>query len=126
MCCTQRLVFAALWVLAAMPFAGAHAATPTGQITFSGLIVDGNTPFPPGAVLTIHGIAVTRSGSCTGIRVPQRKPRPPALLWLCSPPAPNQIVIGSPITARARVTGIKQMADGNAPYSDTFVLFRSD
>lgn len=128
MCRMQHLVFVASLALAAAAFAGSRAATPTGTITFTGLIVDPNTPFVPGSIVTVHGTVVARSGQCAETRVMRRNPQPAAFLWLCTHAqnARPQLAVGSAVVARARITGIKATDAGQAPYSDSFILLRTD
>lgn len=122
------LAFTILPALAATALVGPSAATPSGTIGFSGRVIDGNAALAPGTVVTIHGDVIARSESCIEARVAAPgKPRRPRL-WLCSPDhQPRELPgIGEPVAARARITGIRTTTEGAVPYSDSFILMRTD
>ena len=123
-----RFTFVILLALAAATLAGSRAATPTGRITFTGWVVGPDTPFVPGAVVTVDGAVVARSKTCIEARVQRSEHPRDAVLWLCSPkegahPLPE---VGAPVHARARITSLKATADGAVPASDSFVLLRAN
>lgn len=122
-------VFVILPALAAAALVGPSAATPPGRVSFSGRVIDGSAPLAPGRIVTIHGAVIARSATCIEARVDLPSPRHPAALWLCSrggQVASDLPGIGEPVTARARISGLKPAAEGAVPYSDSFILMRTD
>lgn len=102
-----------------------RAATPTGRIAFTGWVAGPDTPFAPGSIVTVRATVVARSGACVETRIDKPESGHDATLWLC-PHAANDanpsLGVGAPITARARITGVKTTAKGAAPLSDSFIL----
>lgn len=124
-----NFAFVIVLAFAAAAAADIRAATPTGRIAFSGSIVDADTPFPPGALVTVHATVIAQSESCVETRVDRGRPGPAVLLWLCRHDAHDAnppLEVGTSIAARARITGVKATPGGQAPFSDSFVLLRAD
>jgi len=121
--------FVVLPALTAAALVGPSAATPTGKLTFTGRVIDGDAPLAPGRVVTIHGAVIARSATCIEARVDLPAHHRDAMVWLCSHGAKladDSPDVGEPITARARISGIKTTADGAIPFSDSFILMRTD
>ena len=121
--------FVILPALAAATLVGPSAATPPGTITFTGRVIDGNAPLAPGRIVTVHGAVIARSETCVEARVDLPSRADGMALWLCSQDtgaAADLPDIGEPIAARARISGVRVSAEGAVPFSDSFVLMRSD
>jgi type 1 fimbria pilin len=122
------LAFVILPVLIAVALACHGATAGSGAVTFSGRIVDPARPLVPGAVVTVHGTVIARSETCIEARVSIPQQPHSAALWLCShgSDATSHLPdIGDPVTARARITGMKSTSVGNAPRSDSFILLNA-
>jgi hypothetical protein len=114
---------------AAGALVGPSAASAAGKLGFIGRVIDGNAPLAPGRVVTIHGAVMARSETCIEARVDVPSTRHGRAVWLCwhdARLAGNLPGVGEPITARARITGVKTGADGAIPFSDSFVLMRTE
>lgn len=121
--------FAILPALAAAALVSRSTAATTGTISFSGRIVDGNSAFAPGQVVTIHGAVIARSESCIEARVTSTQAPGKSELWLCAPDdriTSTMPSVGEPVAARARITGVRMTVEGVMPFSDSFVLMRMD
>ena len=76
--------FVVLPALTAAALVGPSAATPTGKLTFTGRVIDGDAPLAPGRVVTIHGAVIARSATCIEARVDLPAHHRDAMVWLCS------------------------------------------
>lgn len=115
--------------IVAVALASPSDAAHNGTISFSGRILDGNAPFATGSVVTIRGDVIARSASCIEARIAAAQPANKSELWLCSPDdrgMHGMPGVGEPVAARARITGVRTTAEGEVPFSDSFVLMRMD
>lgn len=120
---------AVLPAIVAVALASPSDAARNGTVTFSGRIRDGNTPLAPGDVVTVRGNVIARSESCIEARVASTQSPVPSELWLCMPArriTDDMPDVGEPVAARARITGMRATAEGDIPFSNSFVLMRMD